>query len=689
MDFQILNKMDVNDILAELRNPAEYRGFLQVMSHLSSYSWHNIFLIYRQLPHATKLADYKGWKNHGRTIIPGITGIKINDPTPHLPKKKVVESSYMDISQTEGKPVLFVAGDVLSDEALRGAFTDSLKTMSASDEQSDFYGLIKQIVCKRFENGDSNNAGFITDSIALVVCLRFGIDVNTDFIGLDRWLDAKTLEIIGKYSDGLITDIESRFTIICQERGIDHMTLPRTAEGKPKTEPPPIATVEAAEAPTLKHLPDKAITVPERNKYGYTRPELLPLTKDRAISLFRRDMTVYLLYKNNTEIMAHYLSDIQNHDGIFGMAYGAWLNSREYIALASGNPEAQREAGFIYDVGDSFAIYQAEPDDSPAAYKSYEELQAKGFDINRHNYNLIYTAPLPSPPSDTPEGLFMWVTTEQLEDYDGRILSISDVLSIKKDEIITSYYANGRTFKELLSFTGEEGRRSVREVEVIVIEKEQAGQRKQQTEQIITPPEAIKTVITETTAAVKEKAPASEPAVMQQAVQAKTPAVSSTPVTSELPPPALPVNRKESPFYRLSAKTAEEHGVMELFNISRRVDIECANAIVELIQKYREGENGYNLATPAEELTKKYGKERIQWVLSCHINASEKGFAENNVAWAKEFLGDDGADNPIRIDTHNTLLNALVNQLLKEPTTFKEKMEDAKKKSETHNKSNG
>jgi len=88
--------------------------------------------------------------------------------------------------------------------------------------------------------------------------------------------------------------------------------------------------VERTEPPTLQYLPDATITITERNQYGYTRPELLPLNKDRAISFLRRKMTVYMLNKDNTEVMANYLSDIQNHDGIFGIAYGAWLNSREY-----------------------------------------------------------------------------------------------------------------------------------------------------------------------------------------------------------------------------------------------------------------------------------------------------------------------------------------------------------------------
>ena len=360
------------------------------------------------------------------------------------------QSSVFDISQTEGNPVLRLAGDVMSNEILRGAFMDVLRAMSPSGE-------VRQIVLDRLGSVDK----FIAESVTFVVCCRFGVEIDMDFA--EPVPDAELLEAIVKHSHDLITDIEGWFTAICKERGLDPMTLTKVAKVEPPIEPPAEitaeiknATTESDEPPILKYPPDTSITITERNQYGYTRPELLPLRKDRAIALFGRDMMVYLLYKNNTEAIVRYISDIQNHDGIYGISYGAWQNSREYIALSSGNPEAIQEAKFIHDGDNSFAVYQIK--DSDLEYKSYEELGEKGLAIDRHNYTLVYTAPLPAPPSDTPEGIFMWVNAERLDDYSGRTLAVSDVISIKKDSVITSHYANGRIFKELLSFIGEEGR---------------------------------------------------------------------------------------------------------------------------------------------------------------------------------------------------------------------------------------
>ena len=50
--------------------------------------------------------------------------------------------------------------------------------------------------------------------------------------------------------------------------------------------------------------PDPIISVEARNAFGYTDDAMLPLTKERAMELFERDVPVYLLYRDNTEAMA-------------------------------------------------------------------------------------------------------------------------------------------------------------------------------------------------------------------------------------------------------------------------------------------------------------------------------------------------------------------------------------------------
>jgi hypothetical protein len=281
----------------------------------------------------------------------------------------------------------------------------------------------------------------------------------------------------------------------------------------------------------------------------------------------------------------------------------------------------------------------------------------------------------------------MWVNAERLEDYNGR------ALAIKKDEIITSYYANGRTFKELLSFIGEEGRKEKTDIDIIdnisdSAEQNAAVQEKQktdiplsdvpeQTTVLASPaeqlPQPTQTIITETSSG-------SEAVSMQ----AETPA-----------PPALPEIKTEVSVYRLSAKKAEEYGVMDIYDLSRRMDIDCAEAITKSIQAHKKGNNSYDLATSADTLNKKYGKERMAWVLSKHILSMPIKFSNKNLLWAKACITEEtgsGDESPtFSISTHHAVLDAFVNKfraILNKKSSFSEKMKDAKKKSEAHNNPN-
>ena len=51
-------------------------------------------------------------------------------------------------------------------------------------------------------------------------------------------------------------------------------------------------------------LRDPDISISDRNAYGYFDDEMLTLSRERAAELFEQDLTVYLLYEDNTEAMA-------------------------------------------------------------------------------------------------------------------------------------------------------------------------------------------------------------------------------------------------------------------------------------------------------------------------------------------------------------------------------------------------
>ena len=77
-------------------------------------------------------------------------------------------------------------------------------------------------------------------------------------------------------------------------------------------------------------LPDPAVTPQMMESFGYLDSDMLPLSKERAMELTERDITVYMLFSDNTEAMVFDTEDVENHDGLFGIVREDWHNAPEY-----------------------------------------------------------------------------------------------------------------------------------------------------------------------------------------------------------------------------------------------------------------------------------------------------------------------------------------------------------------------
>lgn len=206
-------------------------------------------------------------------------------------------------------------------------------------------------------------------------------------------------------------------------------------------------------------LPDPSIGLSERDLYGYTDPTMLPLLIERAQELFDADHTIYMLYPDNTEAMVFDREEIAGHDGIFGMEAEEWQTSREFEQRknAARNSEASREADLLYGSGDRFGIYQLKDGDALHFHRftSLKQLEQDGLTVDRSNYELVYTAPLA--PEDTLEGIFERFNLHHPADFYGHSLSVSDVVCLQQNGMLTSHYVDSVGFQELPSFIGNEG----------------------------------------------------------------------------------------------------------------------------------------------------------------------------------------------------------------------------------------
>ena len=226
----------------------------------------------------------------------------------------------------------------------------------------------------------------------------------------------------------------------------------------------PMADTEKApmpEPPIEEHshpMPDPDVSIADRNAYGYLSDELLPLSKERATELFEQDLTVYLLYEDNTEAMAFDREDIDNHSGLFGIEKVDWLALQEYEEMKGTDrlsPDMSEQL-FLEHNKDTFAIYQLKDGDELRDYRfeGLDWLKSRDLLVERGNYNFVYTEPFTQYASqrDRLEEIWERFNNDHPADFKGHSLSVSDIVAIKQNGVVTYHYCDNYDFKELPKF---------------------------------------------------------------------------------------------------------------------------------------------------------------------------------------------------------------------------------------------
>ena len=208
-------------------------------------------------------------------------------------------------------------------------------------------------------------------------------------------------------------------------------------------------------------MPDEKITIAERNAYGYDSNELLPLTAEKALEFFDNDtVAVYLLYPDGTEGQANDRSDIENHNGIFGVEVVEWERYQAFEKrmddLAAQEPS--REALLLSGKECAAGIYQlnSNPENRDIRFADSSYLESKGIEPDRDNYTLVYSFPVV--PEDLQnksaflEQVFEKFNIDHPKDFAGHSLSVSDVVVIQQNGELSAHYVDRAGFTELANF---------------------------------------------------------------------------------------------------------------------------------------------------------------------------------------------------------------------------------------------
>ena len=378
------------------------------------------------------------------------------------------------------------------------------------DEGLNFVG--GEISMQRFFNQqqkDRNTEEIEAESISFAVCAYYGIATGENSFGyIAAWSKDKelkelraSLETINKTSSELITDIDHNYAEIMKEREsemamendekplaemnilemVDYfmeqgMTeeqandlansdwqarkINEAANKSKSSEPviePPVEEAVPMQAPDNGYMPDPSMSIEAMNAYGYTDSDMHPLSKERALELFERDVPIYMLYEGNTEAMAFEAEDIVLFSGCFGITREDWDAIKDEVPPMDLELIRQkREQAFFENPGDTYAIYQLKRDDFAAdlRFMNSEYLQKKGIEPQYENYELVYTGALTKDGSQVEklENLYRIFNIEHPQDFTGHSLSVSDIVALKQAGVVSYHYVDSIGYKELTNF---------------------------------------------------------------------------------------------------------------------------------------------------------------------------------------------------------------------------------------------
>lgn len=244
----------------------------------------------------------------------------------------------------------------------------------------------------------------------------------------------------------------------------NHMSMGDHQNPVPEAQEAPTSSKEVGMLPNAPELaldeypmPDSDLTVADLEACGYLDGDLLPLSKDRALELFEQELTVYMIEDGGAS-MAFDPNEIQAHSGLFAVSREEWEESREFSSAIEDRMkhQEQRESAFLKTSQDAFAIYQVKDGDElrDIRFEPLSWLDSKGIAVDHGNYDLAYTAPLTDTGNTEEKLAVLWdrFNNDHPADYHRPSLSVSDIVALKQNGVVSCHYADSFGFQEIPAF---------------------------------------------------------------------------------------------------------------------------------------------------------------------------------------------------------------------------------------------
>jgi antirestriction protein ArdC/predicted nucleotidyltransferase len=423
--------------IMEVFESEKYKEYLNTMSKFYNYSFNNTMLIAMQKPDATLIAGYKAWPNKfERHVRRGEKGIRIIAPAPvtvkeelekldpvtqepmldehgnpvmeeveiRMPNFKVI--SVFDVSQTEGKelPDLVVdelTGDVEQYDSFMQALTEVSPVPIGYEEIPDgakgYYHLEERRIALQEGMSQIQNSKTAIHEIAHATL--HDIDLNNPTLDMEGRKDRKTKEV----------EAESIAYAVCQHYGIDTSEYSFgyvagwSSDKELKELKSSLETIRKTSATLINTIDERMaelqLAKEQEVEQGLEQSNPIESTQERQEQI----------PQSSEDILLH---GEQNSFGIYQLKEGEELHYHRFEGL--------------------------------------ERLKNHGLQVEKKNYELIYTAPLQD--AQTLDDIFEQFNLFRPEDFTGHSLSVSDIVLIHKDGVNTAQYVDSFGFQEISDF---------------------------------------------------------------------------------------------------------------------------------------------------------------------------------------------------------------------------------------------
>ena len=382
----------------DLFDSERYQEYLKAMSRFHNYSVNNTLLIVMQKPDASLVAGFGKWRDDfERHVKRGEKGIKILAPAPYKIKK--------DVERTDpdtGQPVIGTDGKPVTEQ--QEVTIPAFKVVSVFDV--------------------SQTEGKEIPDIA-VDSLTGSVEQYKDFF--------KALEQTSPVPVGF-ERIESG------AHGYYHNTEKRIALNEGESELQTIKTLIHEIAHAKLHDIDLTAGLDDR--------------PDRNTREVQAESVAYT-------VCQHFGLDTSDYS--FGYVAG-WSSDKdikelkaslETIRAAASELITEIEGHFAelhQQRENTFSIYQLKDSDEMRDYhfEPLDRLRAVGLDVQRDNYDLVYSALLKE--GETLEDIYRRFNIDHPADFTGHSLSLSDIVVLRRGDSETAHYCDSFGFAEVPEF---------------------------------------------------------------------------------------------------------------------------------------------------------------------------------------------------------------------------------------------